>query len=168
MVTSESPVSRTRNETALLHGIEGLYETCADREDRSGMRLWTGLIHHLAGELAKPDQRDPRLWKLWNEVGDDLSHSWTLTEMADLAHVSEEHLRRLRRRALGRSPVQHLIYLRMREARHLLSSTDQKVETIGKAVGYANPFTFSNTFMKWIGCRPSAIRGKDKGDESRQ
>ena len=95
---------------------------------------------------------------MWKAVTEDLSHAWTLTEMADLAHVSEEHLRRLCRRDLGRSPVQHLIYLRMREARHLLSTTDDKIEVVGKAVGYANPFTFSNTFKKWIGRRPSEHR----------
>jgi len=54
--------------------------------------------------------------------------------------------------------MQHLTFLRMKQARHLLSTTDEKVEVIARAVGYESPFTFSNTFKKWVGWRPSELR----------
>ena len=74
--------------------------------------------------------------------------------------MSPEHLRRLCRKALGRSPMQHVIWLRMRKAAQLLASTDAKVDSVAKQVGYVNPFVFSNTFKKWIGWRPSEHRGR--------
>ena len=61
-------------------------------------------------------------------------------------------------KALGRSPIKHLTYLRMRKAAEILSTTDHKIETIALALGYENPFAFSNTFLKWIGVRPSEHR----------
>jgi len=59
---------------------------------------------------------------------------------------------------LGRSPMQHLIYLRIQEARKLLLETNESIESICNLVGYQNPFSFSNTFKKWLGYRPSALR----------
>ena len=54
--------------------------------------------------------------------------------------------------------MQHLTFLRMQRARHLLSVTDDKVEVIAHSVGFESSFTFSNTFKKWIGWRPSEQR----------
>jgi len=53
-------------------------------------------------------------------VSKDLGRRWTLGELAEIGIVSEEHLRRLCKKQLGRSPMQYLIYLRMMEARNLL------------------------------------------------
>ena len=78
--------------------------------------------------------------------------------LAGIAHVSEEHLRRLCRKELGRSPMQHLTFLRLRQARHLLATTPDKIESVATAVGFKNMFGFSNTFKAWIGIRPSDFR----------
>ncbi len=83
---------------------------------------------------------------------------WSLGELSRRAHCSGEHLRRLCRRQLGRSPMQHVTYLRLRRAATLLTETDLKLEAIADDVGYANPFVFSNTFKKWTGWRPSEYR----------
>ena len=107
---------------------------------------------------ALPWQQDDRLWRLWEKVSANVGHDWTLYELAADAHVSAEPLRRLCRRSLGRSPMHHVTWLRMRKAAELLSTTPLKVETIAHAVGYQNPFVFSNTFKKWIGWRPSEHR----------
>ncbi len=82
-----------------------------------------------------------------------LDYEWTLSELARVAHVSGEHLRRLCTQQLGRTPMRQVTYLRMRRAAELLSTTDEKIESITHAVGYQNPFVFSNTFKKWIGWR---------------
>jgi AraC-like DNA-binding protein len=71
-------------------------------------------------------------------------------------------LRRLCRRELGRSPMHHVIFLRMRHAAKLLAATDDKIETIAGEVGYANPFVFSTTFKKWVGWRPSDYRARGR------
>jgi transcriptional regulator GlxA family with amidase domain len=44
--------------------------------------------------------------------------------------MSGENFRKLCQKALGRSPMKHLTYLRMRKAAELLTITNEKVETI--------------------------------------
>ena len=75
--------------------------------------------------------------------------------MAQIAHVSEKQLERLCKRDLGRTPRQHLIALRMHRAAELLATSDDTVEAIAAAVGYQNPFTFSNRFRRFSGWPPS-------------
>ena len=58
--------------------------------------------------------------------------------------------------------MHQVIFLRMRRAAELLSTTNDKMETIATAVGYQNPFVFSNTFKKWTGWRPSEFPGRSK------
>ena len=78
--------------------------------------------------------------------------------MAGVAHVSEEHLRRLCRRRSGRSPMQHLTFLLIQRAKYLLSSTDDKIDSIARVVGYENPFAFSTLFKHWVGWSPPRYR----------
>ena len=54
--------------------------------------------------------------------------------------------------------VQHLTFLLIQRAKNLLSSTDEKIETIARMVGCENPFTFSSLFKKWVGWSPSRYR----------
>jgi AraC-like DNA-binding protein len=95
-------------------------------------------------------------------VATRLGEPWSLDRLAQKCHLSTEHLRRLCRRELGRSPMHHVIFLRMQLAAKLLATTDDKVETIARTVGYENPFVFSTTFKKWVGWRPSEYRAKGR------
>ena len=58
--------------------------------------------------------------------------------------------------------MNQVTYLRMRHAATLLSESDLKLEAVADAVGYANPFVFSNTFKKCTGWRPSEYRLRGK------
>lgn len=158
IVSAGSPVLGTYDPQPLLHAIQGLHAECAGANAPAMLHLWTELIHGYVLRFAQPHQTDARLWKLWDAVEKQLDHAWTLEDLAARACVCKEHLRRLCRNELGRSPMQHVTFLRMQAARHLLSTTDEKVETITRQVGYSNPHTFSNTFKKWIGWRPSENR----------
>ncbi len=158
IVSAGSPVLGAYDPNPLLHAIQGLHAECAGANAPAALHLWTELIHAYVLRFAQPHQTDARLWKLWDAVEKHLDHPWTLEDLAARACVCKEHLRRLCRNELGRSPMQHVTFLRMQAARHLLSTTDEKVETITREVGYSNPHTFSNTFKKWIGWRPSENR----------
>jgi AraC-like DNA-binding protein len=92
--------------------------------------------------------------------GKNLSRPWTRDDLARLAGVSCEHLRRLCRDSLGRSPIQQLTILRVQYAAHQLATTSVKLEAIAHSVGYRNPFAFSNVFKKVTGVRPSSFRAR--------
>ena len=108
--------------------------------------------------FATPWQMDDRLSSLWAQVSGRLDEDWTLDRLSETCHMSGEHLRRLCRREIGRSPMHHVIYLRMQLAAKLLADTDLKVEVIANRVGYKNSFVFSTTFKTWVGWRPSEYR----------
>jgi len=163
VVHSLSPSTCNFPHQPFRHVVEGLVQEVkrggqGDGRQDAGLSLWVELLHHYALRIANPAQSDERLQRMWRQVGASLAHPWDQSEMAQIACMSREHLRRLCKRELGRSPNQHLIFLRMRRARDLLVSTNDTIEAISSAVGYENPFTFSNTFQKWMGRRPSSLR----------
>ena len=162
IITTNTPICRAVKNHGLYHAICGLIDASRPHQDPASQSIWIDALMQQINQIKRPAERDPRLEQLWSSVEQSLSRPWSLQELADHAHVSPEHLRRLCRRDLGRSPMQHLIYLRMRAAQSLLRNTTETIETICKAVGYHQPFTFSNTFQKWMGARPSAIRPKTR------
>lgn len=158
IVSQNSPVLKRYDYAPLKAAIEGLYSESCGTKSPSVLGHWVELVHQYALRFAQPHDYDDRLWRLWNQVEPELGRRWNLRELAELAHVSEEHLRRLCRERYGRSPMQHLTFLRIQEAKNLLSSTNDKIETIAHRVGYENPFTFSTLFKKWVGWSPSQYR----------
>jgi AraC-like DNA-binding protein len=158
IISSASPVSGAFEGHALRAAIEGLHSETGSGPGPTALHHWTELIHHYVLRFARPHVPDERLWRMWQTVERDLKHPWTLKELASLACMSDEHLRRLCRKEIGRSPRQQLTFLRLQMAVHLLSTTDDKVEVVAREVGFESAFTFSNTFKHWIGWRPSEHR----------
>lgn len=158
IVSSISPVRGAYNPFPLNFAIEGLLAECGVKGSVALEHQWVELIHQYVMRFAQPHQVDDRLWKLWQNVEAKLNYPWSLAEMGEVACVSGEHLRRLCNRALGRSPMQQLTFLRIQRASQLLSETTEKIETIARMTGYKNAFHFSNVFVTWVGVRPSEFR----------
>jgi transcriptional regulator GlxA family with amidase domain len=119
-------------------------------------------IERYVDRFVAPWRREQRLVAVWEAVREDLGRPWTQRDLADVARTSGEHLRRLCRASLGRSPMRQLAFLRMQHAAHLLATSDLKIDAIARVVGYANPFAFSTTFKRMTGFRPSHYRASRK------
>jgi AraC-like DNA-binding protein len=158
VVSEASPALARFGGQALRHAVLGLHAELAENRGPAFVSRWAQLICEYALLFAKPERGDKRLERLWASVDERLGEAWSLERMAAVCFLSEEHLRRLCRREVGRSPMNQLVFLRMRRASELLLQTEDKVEVIAHAVGYANAFVFSNTFKRWIGWRPSEYR----------
>ncbi|MFC4995585.1 helix-turn-helix domain-containing protein [Rubritalea tangerina] len=158
VVTAMSPVHGKFDPEPLKHAIYGLHAASVSGECLSAQNLWVELIHRYVVHFARPKVEDERLWRVWTEVEKRLGYAWSLEEMAGLAHMSKEQLRRLCRRQFGRSPKQQVTYLRMRRARYLLGATRMKVATIAAQLGYADSQTFTKVFKKFNGINPSGMR----------
>lgn len=155
-----SPVMARFDPLPLKSAILGLMYECNGPAQPTLMQEWTDLIHAYVLRFAQPSDHPDQLRMLWERVAANLADNWTLARLAREAGYSNEHLRRLCRRQLGRSPMHQVIYMRMRRAAELLAATGQTIESIALEVGYHNPFVFSNAFTKWIGWRPSEYRRK--------
>lgn len=159
ILSSNSPVIHSGSVLGLKHSIAGLHEEMTRRRSEKAMQHhWVELIHGFVKQAARSYLEDDRLWRIWEVVEKDLTRNWKLVDLAEIGCVSPEHLRRLCQKQLGRSPVQQVTYLRMCRAVEFLTTTDEKMEAIAHAVGYENPFTFSNAFKRWTGIRPTDYR----------
>ena len=98
------------------------------------------------------------LLNLWQLVEADLSHDWSIEELASRSKVSREQLRRLCHKQMACSPMDHVMSLRMRHAQNLLRLTDEKLNVISASVGYSTAFAFSAAFKRFAGVSPSEYR----------
>lgn len=157
---STSPVMARFEPLPLRSAILGLMYECNGPGQPTLMQEWADLIHAYVLRFAQPSDHPDQLRLLWERVANQLADEWSLARLAREAGYSNEHLRRLCRRQLGRSPMHQVTYLRMRRAAELLATTEKTIESIAFEIGYHNPFVFSNAFTKWIGWRPSEYRRK--------
>lgn len=156
----ESPIMARFEALPLQSAIVGLLHECNGPGQPGLIQEWTDLAHAYVLRFAQSKEQIDTLCPLWERLVNHLSDHWTLPRLAREAGYSSEHLRRLCRAKLGRSPMKQVSYLRLRRAAELLTTTEYTIESIAREVGYQNPFVFSNAFTKWIGWRPSEYRRK--------
>lgn len=145
----------------LRYAIEGLACECKGEAVPKDIQYWADLIDSYVMRIARRGPEHQSLTALWERVSADLDADWNLPRLAREAGYSCGHLGRLCRRAFGRSPMHQVTWLRMRRAAEMLATTNLTVEAVAQQVGYANPFVFSNAFMRWVGWRPSDYRRKN-------
>ncbi|HZZ43472.1 MAG TPA: AraC family transcriptional regulator [Tepidisphaeraceae bacterium] len=160
LIDCTTPLLVRADSEYLRSAILGLYRESIGPAQQTVLDHWVELVYSYAARLGRTaNKSDPRnLIPLWEKVDSDLAHGWTLSELAEAATVSTEHLRRLCRQQTGRGPMKHVTYLRMRRAAMLLESTRQKIGAIAISVGYDNPFAFSTAFKRHIGSSPAEYR----------
>jgi len=158
LVSVYSPALRLFEPKPLKAAIEGLHSEANSNASPAALLSWTALVHQYVLSFVEPFRGDDRLQKVWAKVSRKLNSRWTLDEMAKIACMSNEHLRRLSVQSLGRTPMQHLTFLRLRHAADLLAGTDEKIATIARRVGYESQFAFSDVFHRWSGFRPTTFR----------
>ncbi len=163
VVGTMAPVMAAFEAEPLKHAILGVYSEVFRGDAGPGnCVLWIDSIERYIARFADPWRGDQRIVAVLDGIEETLDRRWTLKAMADIAHVSPEHLRRICRRAFGRSPMQQLTHLRMQHAAHLLATSETSIEGIARTVGYQNPFAFSKTFKRMTGISPSGFRYQSK------
>ncbi len=147
----------------LTHAVLGLREAALGGAPPPVLQRWAELVLASVAEFHRSFDPDPRVVRLWEAVEKHLAEPWTIEEMAKVAALSPEHLRRLSRAATGHSPRAHLIHLRMKRAAELLLETGWPIKRVAEAVGCANPFVFSTTFKRIMGWPPSTYARRTRG-----
>jgi len=90
----------------------------------------------------------------------------SLAALARAAGVSQVHLCRLFRQALGHGPIAALRMLRLDRAAVLLERSNLQVQEIATLTGFDNPFHFSRSFRELYGLSPRAYRGRIEAGET--
>lgn len=105
--------------------------------------------------LALPYPQHPKLKGIVSYLEENISENINFKDLAQRFDVSERTLARLFQKELSMSFIQYYTILRMLTALKLLLDEKLSVNEVALKVGYSSLPTFSNTFNKVIGVRPS-------------
>lgn len=108
--------------------------------------------------IVVPTTDNERLRPALLYIYEHLSEELTLESIATATGFSERTLSRLFQASLDISFFQYLKLLRITKAMEKLLETDLTISEISYQVGYDSISSFSNTFQKLTGQRPSAFR----------
>ncbi len=165
-VSRSRPVVSVDDPMVFFEAFEDTFRHATHGFSEAAMTGLSTAFARLLG-LAKVHQRMPgsrsrraenRLLKVLAMMREDLSHPWTLEELARESHISVPHFTDLCRRQTGMPPLGLLIRLRLQRAMDLLQQGNHNVAEAALAVGYDDPFYFSRLFRKHMGLPPSACR----------
>ncbi|WP_037306332.1 GlxA family transcriptional regulator [Amycolatopsis orientalis] len=93
---------------------------------------------------------------LWMQ--ENLARDLSLADIAARAGMSTRTLIRHFREQTGTTPLQWLHRTRVRQAQHLLETTQYAVERIGAEVGFGSPTSFRDRFKRTTGVSPATYR----------
>ena len=158
VVGAGSPLRLEQGAEEIGRVLAGLRAEWEGERDAALVRHWVTLAHGLAARAARPWRSESRVGALWETVARDLAADWKLGTLAARCAVSAEHLRRICRRELGRTPMEHVTYMRIQRAQELLESGDDKLDAIAPQVGYHSAVVFSRAFARCVGMTPSQYR----------
>lgn len=99
--------------------------------------------------------------KLDQALRQDLSHQWTVEEMAAIADMGTTTFTEKVKNYSGFSPLNYLINIRISEAIKQLKKCDANVTEIALSTGFYSSQHFATTFKKLTGYTPSQFRKKN-------
>ena len=158
-------LSKAKEAGTVFHNI---YSEFVNQETVHNVRInlmIEDLLILVARQLAKQNnsQRDfPKtFFKLEQALREDLSHQWTLEEMAGLVGLGNTAFSEKVKNYTGFSPLNYLINIRISEAIKLLKRPNVHVTDIALDVGFYSSQHFATTFKKHTGYTPTEFRKKN-------
>lgn len=82
----------------------------------------------------------------------------SVTELAEMEHLSESRFREIFREAFGTPPMEYIIGLRIAHACELLLTTDLNVSETAEICGYTDVMYFCRLFRRKMGVSPAGYR----------
>jgi len=139
---------------------EAMWDPSANGE-RHASALAYELLTRTQGRAAN-DRSDA----LVNEVLGYLTLNWaehdlSVTSLARTFKVHRATLARKFQSALGTSPVDYIIAMRIQNAMSLLRQTNHSVAEIARQCGFKDPNYFARVFRKRSGCAPLEFRKQE-------
>ncbi|MCM1011792.1 AraC family transcriptional regulator [Brevibacterium sp. XM4083] len=153
-----------------FHRMQSLWASIADRiapfVQTSTPQTFVGSGPSLTTRYRRfhPLRREAQ--KVYEAITADLARRWTVKELSDVAHLSERQLARVYREAYGKTPLAHLVLLRVQEMARLLRETDLTIGEIALSVGWRSRDHASKVFRAATGISPQRFRSMEVSAES--
>ncbi|HEX8913946.1 MAG TPA: helix-turn-helix domain-containing protein [Humisphaera sp.] len=118
-----------------------------------------GFVSRCYGATTNPDGKAVlRVAQAISHLEANYAQPVTLEDLAEIAGLTVRSFTRAFGAAMGCSPIQHLIQLRVNRAAALLRQTDESVTDIAFRVGFQDGNYFTRQFHKLIGMTPRQYR----------
>ena len=128
------------------------------------LKIFTGIFRywHQSNVLSETTQITDTL-KTALQYIDENFNTATEAEVAKHCNVSYNHFSYLFKNAMGKSFIEYVTFLRLREAEKLLLSTDMSITEIAGVSGFSTSSYFISRFKMHKGLTPRQFREKTKG-----
>ena len=129
------------HQPSLFSGVYRIYTEALKSENAKYMKLtpiFSDITAYIIENVSNPD--------------------FSVSALSEKFGISEVHLRRILKSAVGTSPIRYVNSLRIEKAKTLLSESSLKVSDISAEVGFSDSFYFSRLFKKETGVSPASFR----------
>ena len=123
----------------------------------------TKMIYQWVYLIVQAGTKDGELIKierLLSQLHSDIQKRWTVDEMAAWMQCSEQYLRRLFMKYIGKSPKAYYLDARLDLALSLLQQGNYSVSKVADMLNFFDSFHFSKAFKRKFGYAPSMLKGK--------
>ncbi len=160
-IISDAPLLRGEENVAvgerLFDLISSYRRSGIENEVVSSLRIYQ-LLTRLAMPSRELTQPDSPINQTVTYIREHVGEPITLSELADMTHMSTCHYAHEFKRQTGFAPVEYVINTRLEKAKMLLLQTTMSVMDIAYEVGYESGSSLSNLFIKKVGCSPREYR----------
>lgn len=109
---------------------------------------------HNKDELFLSQATQERIEYVTTYIQEHFYNQFSLFELANKLHISETHLERIFKQAMGINPYKYLLNIRIVNAKRLLESNSMTISEIAIACGFNSLSSFSRAFKQIHGCSP--------------
>ncbi len=102
--------------------------------------------------------KDPVLFRVMNAIHANLQKNWSVSELADIAHMSRSIFAERFSQKIGMPPLTYISHHRLRVAAYSLRQTSLNCASISEKLGFSSENSFCLAFKKQYGVTPSHYR----------
>lgn len=102
--------------------------------------------------------KDPALFRVMNAIHSRLHYNWSVSELAEIAHMSRSVFAERFSQKIGMPPLTYIAHHRLRVAAYMLRQTSLNCASISEKLGFSSENSFCLAFKKHYGLTPSAYR----------
>lgn len=160
-----------RNNSRAKELLSRFLEECMNKDDAYEMAA-ESILGEFFAWLIRTEVRDYIPESEYSYISGNLLHiapairhivefymeSLTISELADICHLSQYHFCRVFQKLTGLTPIQFITKHRLEQAYQLLIYSDMSVSSISENVGYSDPGYFARLFKKMYGTTPTQTR----------
>jgi AraC family transcriptional regulator len=149
--------------TPIVAGVESLAQGASllgveETVSRVGETVLATLSGHISSHVRMSTREERRMADVVRFIEDHAAEPLDLGALAEISGASKYHFVRAFRRAVGMTPYQFLLTIRIRRAALRLACTSETVASIAFGAGFGDLSTFNRRFRDLFGMSPLAYR----------